>query len=66
MEGERVRGVFLESKAGREAVLAKVVIDCTGDGDVAFRAGVPCEKGGEPGALVPSRLLMELRATRMQ
>ena len=34
MEGNTIRGVFVESKSGRQAVLAKVVIDCTGDGDV--------------------------------
>lgn len=39
MDGERVAGVSIESKSGREAVLAPVVIDCTGDGDIAARAG---------------------------
>lgn len=41
MEDGTVQGIILESKSGREAVLAKVIIDATGDGDVAFRAGVP-------------------------
>ena len=39
MEGNTVVGVIVESKAGREAILSKVVIDATGDADVAFRAG---------------------------
>ena len=30
LEGNRVRGVMLETKSGRQAVLAKIVIDCTG------------------------------------
>ena len=34
MEGNTVKGGMLETKAGRQAVLAKVVIDCTGDGDL--------------------------------
>ncbi|MFD1341378.1 FAD-dependent oxidoreductase [Litorisediminicola beolgyonensis] len=42
MEGSRIIGVIVESKAGREAILADVVIDATGDADVAFRAGAPC------------------------
>lgn len=42
MEDRSLRGVFVESKAGREALLARTVVDCTGDGDVAARAGVPC------------------------
>ncbi|MCG6186570.1 FAD-dependent oxidoreductase [Maribellus maritimus] len=39
MEGNTIKGVFIESKSGRQAVLAKVVIDCTGDGDVFHWAG---------------------------
>lgn len=41
MEGDRITGVIVESKAGREAILAQVVIDATGDADVAHRAGAP-------------------------
>ncbi len=40
----RIDAVFVESKRGREAILPAVVVDCTGDGDVAARAGVPCER----------------------
>ena len=39
MSGSRVTGVILESKSGRQAIAADIVIDCTGDGDVAARAG---------------------------
>jgi hypothetical protein len=41
MDGDRVLGVITESKAGREAILARRVIDATGDADIAFRAGAP-------------------------
>ena len=41
MEGETIVGVIVESKAGREAILAKRVIDATGDGDIAHRCGAP-------------------------
>ncbi len=34
-----VKGVVFESKEGRQALMAKVVVDCTGDGDVFARAG---------------------------
>jgi hypothetical protein len=47
-EGERLRGVVLESKSGRQAILARHVIDATGDGDVAARAGVPFHLGVTP------------------
>lgn len=44
VEGSVIRGVITESKAGREAILAKRVIDATGDADVATRAGAPVHK----------------------
>jgi len=47
LDGAILRGVFLENKSGRQAVLAKVVVDCTGDGDVAARAGAPYELGDD-------------------
>ena len=39
MEGNTVKGVIIDSKKGREAILAKRVIDCTGDGDIAYVRG---------------------------
>ena len=41
MDGNSVVGIITESKAGREAILARRVIDATGDADVAHRAGAP-------------------------
>lgn len=46
-DGDRVRGVVVENTAGRQIILGKVVIDCTGEGDVASRAGAPFEKVGK-------------------
>lgn len=45
MEGNFIRGVLVENKSGRQRVMAKVVVDATGDGDVAVKAGAPYEKG---------------------
>jgi hypothetical protein len=39
VEGNAVRGVAFESKEGRMAIMAKVVVDATGDGDLFARAG---------------------------
>jgi len=39
IENGRVCGVFVETKSGRQAVTAKVVIDATGEADIARRAG---------------------------
>ena len=38
-DGNKVLGVVFESKQGRQAILAKQVVDCTGDADVLFQAG---------------------------
>jgi hypothetical protein len=43
MDGNTVKGVFIENKSGRQAILAKVVIDCTGDGDLLRPAGAECD-----------------------
>ena len=60
-EGGKVRGVIIESKKGREAILAKVVVDCTGDGDVAYRAGAPRAYGNEDGLAQPPTLMFSMR-----
>ena len=41
MEGNRISGVIIETKSGREAVLAKMVVDTTGDADIAVFSGAP-------------------------
>jgi ribulose 1,5-bisphosphate synthetase/thiazole synthase len=44
VENGAIRGIITESKAGREAILAKRVIDATGDADIAARCGAPYRK----------------------
>src|SRR6201996_7955556 len=44
IENGLIQGVITESKSGREAILAKRVIDATGDADVAARARAPVRK----------------------
>ena len=61
MEGDTIKGVIIDSKMGREAILAKRVIDCTGDGDIAFRAGVPMKYGNEDGIAQPPGLMFSMR-----
>jgi hypothetical protein len=49
--GGRIASITTESKSGRETCSAAVYIDCTGDADLAHRAGVPCETGREEDGL---------------
>jgi len=60
MDGACLRGVIIETKSGRHAMLTKVAIDCTGDADVAFRAGARCEKGDEHGRMQPATLMFRM------
>lgn len=45
VEDGTVQALIIESKSGRQAVVADVVIDATGDADVAYRAGAPTRQG---------------------
>ncbi len=57
----KIRGVMTESKSGRKAALGRVVVDCTGDADIAIRAGAPYMKGRESdGKMRPFALLFRL------
>ncbi|WP_170595990.1 FAD-dependent oxidoreductase [Ruegeria arenilitoris] len=59
MDGDRITGVITESKAGREAILARIVIDATGDADVAHRAGAPTRKT-EPEQMMAASVMFHL------
>ncbi len=54
VEGSTVRGVVIETKAGREAILSQVVIDSSGDADVVARAGGETEKSPRDQLQAPS------------
>ncbi|MGH7639270.1 MAG: FAD-dependent oxidoreductase [Gemmatimonadaceae bacterium] len=56
--GSNVEGVAFASKSGMLAVRARVVVDCTGDGDIAARAGAPVELGREGDGLCQPMTLM--------
>lgn len=45
VDGGAVTGVVIESKSGRQAILAKVVVDCSADADMAAQAGAPFVMG---------------------
>ena len=57
--GTRVRdGVVFETKSGPVVVKARVVVDCSGDADVAAQAGARFEIGRDPDGLVQPMTLM--------
>lgn len=46
-EGNRVDAVIVENKGGRAAICPRVVVDCSGDGDVAAFAGADYALGDD-------------------
>ena len=58
--GNRVQGVEAECREGKRAFHARCLIDCTGDGEVAFRAGVPFEIGRDGDGLMQPVSIMYL------
>ncbi len=64
--GDRVCGVITENKSGRQAYLADVLIDATGDGDLACRAGAEYFKGRESdGKMQPATLMFKVGGVDM-
>lgn len=60
-DGGAARGIVVESKSGRMALTANVVIDATGDGDVANMLNVPYEKGSpKDGSMQPATIFFRL------
>lgn len=57
-DGDRITGVVVQHKSGRQVIYADVVIDCSGDGDVAARGGVAWEKGRTEDGLVQAPTLV--------
>jgi hypothetical protein len=58
LDGAVVKGVVFESKSGPIVIHARAIIDCTGDGDVAARAGADFELGRDDDQLVQPMTLM--------
>lgn len=61
VEDNTIKGVIVENKSGRGVILAKRVIDATGDGDVAAFSGVPYFKGRETdGKMQPCTIMFKV------
>ncbi|GBG11770.1 FAD-dependent oxidoreductase [Paenibacillus agaridevorans] len=65
-EGERIGAIRLYGKNGIRELKAKVYVDATGDGDVAYMAGAPWEKGNDNGKLQPMTMKFRMRGVDLQ
>lgn len=60
-EGGKIKAIILAALEGLRSVSADIVIDCTGNADVAAAAGVPTWKGDEEsGVPQPATLMFEV------
>ena len=67
MEGDTIKGVIVQNKSGRSAIWARVVIDSTGDGDIAALAGVQYHIGRESdGSMQPATLMFKVAGVDME
>ncbi len=61
VKNDILEGVFVENKSGRGFIRAKVIVDSTGDGDVAYYAGVPfCLGREEDHKMQPATIMFKL------
>src|SRR6266513_1902105 len=56
----RIKALIVETKAGRQAVMADIFIDCSGDGDLAAWAGAPFEVGDNKGGMLYPSMMFRL------
>ncbi|MBR5520022.1 MAG: FAD-dependent oxidoreductase [Clostridia bacterium] len=67
MEGNTVTGVLCHNKGGFCAYYAKVVVDASGDGDVAAKSGAAFTKGRESdGKMQPATLMFKVAGVDME
>ena len=59
-EDGAIDALVLETRSGRVAVRARTFIDCSGDGDLAHRAGIALEKGDDTGRLLYPTLMFRV------
>ena len=65
MQGSRVTGVRVWNKSGPSGIRANLVIDASGDGDLAAMAGVECEKGDAEGKMQPATLVFRVANVKL-
>jgi hypothetical protein len=64
--GDRISGITLSNKSGISTLHAKVYVDATGDGDIAYRAGAPWEKGNAEGKVQPMTMKFRMRGVDLE
>ena len=68
LDANRIAAVQVFNKSGLSVIGAKIVVDATGDGDVAFRSSVPCELGDpeRDGAMQPATMFFRIAGLKQE
>ncbi len=66
MDGGRITHIVIENKGGTAAIGAKYIIDCTGDADVAFKAGVPMLEMPQVDEIQPASICFRLGGVKTE
>ena len=59
-DARRINALMVETKGGRQAVVADIFIDCSGDGDLAAWAGARYEVGDNNGSMLYPSMMFRL------
>ena len=60
MDGDRVAGARIVNKSGESEIRAQIVIDASGDADIAAQAGAPFHLGDEEGKMMSISLFSRM------
>ncbi|MGE5614339.1 MAG: FAD-dependent oxidoreductase, partial [Bacillota bacterium] len=60
LEGKRIKHVIAAKKEGLCSIQAKCIVDCTGDADIAAKAGVPVQLGAKNGVMQPATMVFRV------
>ncbi|MCC7145323.1 MAG: FAD-dependent oxidoreductase [Phycisphaeraceae bacterium] len=62
--GRKVTAAIVENKSGRQAILARLFVDCTGDADLCRRAGAAVQLGNRQGRCQPPTLCFRVQGAK--
>ncbi len=66
MSDKKLTHIIIENKSGSSALSARYVIDCTGDADVAYRAGVPMLEMPNADEMQPASLHIRIGGVKLE
>ena len=67
MDESTIKGIVIENKSGRQAIYGKVIVDASGDGDIAAKSGARFYKGREyDGKMQPMTIMFKMGGVKTE